>query len=375
MPEAGSQAWPLKAGVHDLALAELSPQAQTALSSATLPWLSSLGFCTIYDESPAQRVVLEIMEDGCIQRAAFYKERTWLGFLRILEFVGFPELTGTEILQAIKSRKSHVAVVQRMESPVTSGQLPHEKSFGRIEITHDVIATLPGTKERYLESLGKQKRQQLPRYWRRLQREFNDQISLSVQTGHDIRLNDIVALVQFNQTRMAAKGKENASMAESKKQARRWPLTQAQGLLCKIEANGRLLGGTFNYVHGDEAFLIVIAHDPQLERLNIGNLGLWKTIEHLIEIGIKRYHLFWGRKLYKTQFGGLDHPVVVQVISPHRWLVPLWTAHLQFWRQLPRGMRFLRSRASRIFSRAPSRSSVDHSEAQADDATSAVDRR
>lgn len=375
MPEPSSSAWPMKAGVHDLELSDLSPQALAALESAALPWMTSLGFCTMYDDPPAQRIILDILGDGRIKRAAFYKERAWMGMLRIMEFVGFPELSESEVLQAIKSRKAHLAVVQRLEPPLHSERAGITKRPGRIEFTHDVIATLPRTKEDYLQSLGKQKRQQLPRYWRRLQREFNDQVTFTVQGGHAIRLDDILELVKFNQTRMETKGKENASIVESKKQARRWPLTQSEGLLCKVEANGKLLGGTFNYVHQDEAFLIVIAHDPHLERLNIGNLGLWKTIEHLIEIGIKRYHLFWGRKLYKTQFGGLDHPVVLQVISPHRWLVPLWAGHLQFWRQLPRALRFVRSRALRIFNRGPIRSKDDQSEPETGESTPASDRR
>ena len=76
-----------------------------------------------------------------------------------------------------------------------------------------------------------------------------------------------------------------------------------------------------------------------------------------------------------SQFGGLDHPVVLQVISPHRWLVPLWAGHLQFWRQLPRALRFVRSRALRIFNRGPIRSKDDQSEPETGESTPASDRR
>jgi hypothetical protein len=343
---AAAQSAPFAPGVHDVALAELSDDAREWLQQSSLPWFNSLGFCTIYNSPAADRVWFQANEHGHAIHAVFYRERRFAGVLKILEGVGFTDCADSDILALLRLRKAALAVVNRM---LDSGA--NKPSRGWLAVTHDVIVALPDSKDEYLTSLGKHKRQQMPYYWRRLHREFNEQVRFAARPGKEIALNDIVRLVRFNQTRMENLGKSNETQAEIARQERRWPLTVAQGLLCTIESGERVLGGTFNYVHGDEAFLIVIAHDPNVERLDLGNVGLWKTAEHLIERGIRRYHLLWGKKFYKTQFGGRDHPIFMQIISPHPWLVPLWTAHVWFWRQAPRAFRFLWSRAGNLLGR------------------------
>lgn len=335
----------LLVGWHDLALADLSPALRDAVEEAPIPWLNSLGFCTMYEPPFAERVAMQIGPDGSIEQAAFYRERKLAGIIRLLQFSGYPDVADGTILEILASRRAHLAVVYRIEPPhQTTTTRTHRPAF---EFSHNVIVDLPQTKSEYLQSLGKQKRQQLPRYWRKLQREFNDQVDLRFTSTSAIRFDQVVQLIQFNQSRMASLGKEDHSEAEAKKQQRRWPFAESLGLLCTIESQGRLLGGTFNYVHRDEAFLMVIAHDPQLERLNIGHLGLWKTAEHLIDLGVRRYHLFWGKTLYKTQFGGVDHPIVAVTISKYRLLEWLWRVRLIAGRQVPRAVRYVMRRIRR----------------------------
>jgi hypothetical protein len=334
----------LAAGDHDLAISELPHEIALRLNSPELPWLNSLGFCTIYVERPAERVWLQVGAAGNITRAVFYRPCRWLGVFQLLDIAGFPEVSQQELTELLRRRGAHLAALHRLLPPSDRprGAAPHAGAI--INLTHDVIAALPDTAEKYFQSLGTQKRQQLPRYWRRLQREFNDTVHMQIQSGPDIQLHDIVQLVRFNQTRMESKGKQNTADIESAKQRRRWPLTKQEGLLCALRAGERLLGGTFNYVHGQEAFLIVIAHDPQLERLNIGNVSLWRTIEHLIEMGVTRYHLFWGKMRYKTEFGGRDYPVVLAAVSNRPWIANLWRLLRAMQLNVPRGLRFIRSR-------------------------------
>src|SRR5262245_9327593 len=337
---------PLAPGRHDLAIAELSAPVLEALHQAPMPFLASLGFCTIYDHPPAQRAVIDVDESCRIVRAFFYRPRTAFRLPRGLEFVVLPAVAHAQVLSILSSRGAHVAMVHRLESPQNRAPAA-PLSHPRIQTTHDVIAELPSDKHAYLQSLGKHKRERLPQYWRRLQREYRDQARIVVEHGAQIKIDDVLELVAFNQTRMEQVGKDNSTAAEAERQRRRWPLARAHGLLCKMVVDGRMLGGTFNYIYGDEAFLITIAHDPALERLNIGTLSLWKTFEHLIDRDIKRYHLFWGRKKYKNEFGGVDHPVELSIVSNHAWLARLWKANLVLKRQVPRGLRWVRSKLRR----------------------------
>src|SRR5262245_9839248 len=100
---------------HDLALSELDQSRRDSL--ARLPWLNSLGFCTIYDHPPAQRVFMHVEEQGRISRAAFYRERRWGGMLKILQCVGFSDCSDAEILQLVELRNARLAIVNRMEPP------------------------------------------------------------------------------------------------------------------------------------------------------------------------------------------------------------------------------------------------------------------
>jgi hypothetical protein len=333
----------LSAGWHDFELASLPPVVAAQLSSSAAPFLNSLPFCVHYNQSPAQRVWLKVSQGGAIEHAVFYRIARLWKLWNVLEISGYALHADQDLAELMQRCGCRLAIWYEMCSP------EHDSAAA---ITHDVIVDLPGSAEAYLQSLGKQKRQQLPRYWRRLQREMGD-VQMQVQCGSAIGLETIIQLVHFNQHRMEHKGKHNAAAAETQTQQRRWPLTQQHGLLCTVVAGDRVLGGTFNYVFGDEAFLIVIAHDPALEHLNIGNLSVWKTAEYLIERGFRRYHLFWGRKLYKTQFGGRDHPVYVRCLAKPRWLGLLWRAHFGLKRNIPRGWRFLMAQTTRRFKPKP----------------------
>ena len=327
-------------GVHDLAISDLNESDRQSFERSSLAFLNSLSYCTKYEQRPAQRVQFAIDHDGQISRAMFYSEVRSMG-VKSIQIAGFPEVAEAEVLELLRERRAALAVLHRMTGPNAEARGgPHTRS---VEFTHDVVAELPGTAQDYLRSLGKQKRQQLPRYWRRLQRELESQVSMRFLSGPQIRLEDILTLVRFNQTRMETLGKSNEVEQEMQRQQRRWPLTQEFGLLALMEANGRILGGTFNYCYNSEAFLITIAHDPELERLNIGNVALWKTFEHLIERGFKRYHLFWGRKQYKNDFGGVDHAVTIDIVSPSAFMARAWSWNLMLRRQVPRALRYARS--------------------------------
>jgi hypothetical protein len=332
----------LNPGSYDLALGDLSEDAKLALNAEWLPWMNTLGFCSIYIEPPAQRVKFAVGDDGRVQHAMFYRESRWLGFFRQVIVAGISDIEEIQLRELMDSRRAHLATGHRLVQPRdgTASRLQPNA----MTVSNDVIVELPGQKDQYLQSLGKQKRQQLPRYWRRLQREFNDRVTFGGRVKGDIALGQIVQLIQFNQQRMQRKGHKDSTHRESKRQMHREPLTQSSGLLCTLQADDRVLGGTFSYVHGGEAFAIVIGHDPQLERLELGNLALWKTIEFLIEQGVKRYHLLWGSKSYKARFGGKDCAIVQIAVARNAFLIQVHKQLVRVRGPVGRAVGFVRSR-------------------------------
>jgi hypothetical protein len=329
---------PWASGVHDLAVAELDARARAWLDdSGQQPFLNSLGYATVYDHPPATRVCVVVAADRSC-RVGFYREVRGLAIFKVLEFVGFPTLNEDDLGEVLRHRNAQAASLLRLGSPGDDGVTSESPCT---LITHDVIAALPVDSGAYLSSLGKQKRQQLPRYWRKLEREFEGRVRMEFVAGPEIDIAEINQLVAFNQQRMGDLGKGNSTDQESRKQLRREALTKEKGLLCTLLVRDTLVGGTFNYVHGDEAFLIVIAHDTAWDKHNVGHLALWKTIEHCLGLGVRRYHLFWGRKRYKNDFGGIDHPVMELVISRHAWRLPFWRFRRSLLRNGPRAMGWL----------------------------------
>jgi len=333
---------PWNEGVHDVALTELDEAGRTWLDEAQ-PFLNSLGLATIYDHPPATRVRIVVAVDQSVS-VGFYREVRGAALFKLIEFVGFPTLIEGDVKRLLGDRGAQAASLLLLESPNRVDTLHGQ---GSTPITHDVIAELPSDPAECLASLGKQKRQQLPRYWRRLEREFDGQVRMEFVPARDIDISDINQLVAFNQQRMGALGKGDSTDQESRKQLRREGLTRRSGLLCKLMVRDSLVGGTFNYVHGEEAFLIVIAHDTAWEKHNVGHLALWKTIEHCIGLGVRRYHLFWGRKRYKNEFGGVDHVVSELIIARHRWLLPMWRFRRSVLRNGPRAVGWLKRKLRR----------------------------
>lgn len=341
-PPAHGTPSPWSEGTYDWAIADVDAVGCARLDDGQA-FLNSLGFATVYDHPPATRVRLCVSADQTA-RVGFYREVKRWAIVRLIEFVGFPTLNENDLRKLLVDRGARAASYLRLHAPGLDTEV--EAGNGTV-ITHDVIAQLPIHAAEYLASLGKQKRQQLPRYWRKLEREFEGRVRMEFVARSDVDVAEVNRLVAFNQQRMGSLGKGNFTDQESRKQQRREPLTLQKGLLGKLMIQDRMVGGTFNYLHRDEAFLIVIAHDPAWEKHNLGHLALWRTVEHCIGLRVRRYHFFWGRKRYKNDLGGVDHAISEFIVSRNPSLLPLWKARRTIMRNWPRAIGWVKRKLTR----------------------------
>ena len=329
---------------QDFLITELPQPIKNLLQAANLPWLNSLEFCTGYDDSGAERVLLR-RDSEKIHQAVFYRLTKKMGLLPIIEIVGFPDMDDAKIGGLIKTHHAQLAVVNRLEDSIKPDEEWQATQPNVYHHSYVTIAQLPPTKEEYLKRLGKHKRAQLPNYWRKLAKHLDTPIEIYCEWTTAIKLEDVVQLECLNRERRAGKGKRVDSVLDiQQRQQHNLPLTAASGLLVTLRYQGKIIGGTFNYVCGNEAFLILIGHDPVFEHLQIGSLGLWKTIEHLIDKGITQYNLLWGRQAYKTQFLGVEYPWSVHIISPYKWLAIVWKKQIKFNQFPKRAWRFVKER-------------------------------
>jgi Acetyltransferase (GNAT) domain len=310
---------------QDFLIKDLPEPIRNSLNTAELPWLNSLDFCTGYDTDASVKRLWLKMEGKTVQKAVFYCVKKRLGVFKTLEILGFPDIDNDEIKRLIKTHHAQLAVVNRMEAPIAADEQWISTQAHIYHKTYITIADLPATKEDFLKQLGRNKREQLPRFWRKLVNHCNNALELQCDVKKEINVDDIIQLECLNRERRASKGNGVMSVRDiQERQKQLLPLTQASGLLITLRHEGRIIGGTFNYVHGNEAFNIITAHDTTLDNIRVGALSTWRTMEYLIDNGITKYNFLWGSQSYKTQFLGVRYPWSITIVSPYQWLGNVW---------------------------------------------------
>jgi hypothetical protein len=333
---------------NDFPINELPEHINILLNQSNLPWFNSLAFCTGHDANPANRVWLKIVENN-IHKAIFYR-LTKHFYLKTIEIVGFPDISTVDVEGLLKLHQAQLAVINRLEKAVKPDEEWHPKLKNVYRHSYITVVPLPSTKEEYLTQLGKNKRKQLPQWFRRMHRYFNDEIEICYDTKGDIRLEDIIQIDYLNNERRSGKGKGVDTDAEIEaRQKRLFPIAQAYGLLVTIRHKGKILGGNLNYIYGDTGYMSITGHNPELEELRVGNLAIWKTIEYLIDNGITACNFQWGRKQYKTQFLGVEYPWSVHIMSPYPALAVVWKYFIRIKAFSARVLHYAKSRLSFSF--------------------------
>ena len=276
------------------------------ISAVPVDWLASADFALGHAFPPAQRVWIKLDEFGALQHAYYYnEERSPIGTKLLLH--GPAEMDGTEARELLRSRKAVRLDLLRMGvdnlAAISRGMgKPTPAFYGE-----DVMVDLPATQQELLAGLGSNKRQQLGKYTRRLEREWPAGIEWVCLAKNEITEEMFSAVVRFNSLRLAANGKRTLWQDAMTRQ--RWQLARRVGLLCGIRLNGKFVSGAVSYVSGQDAYYALIGHDPQYDYWNLGNLTTWLTMGKCIEQGVRRFHFLWGLSEYKLRFGGEVKPL------------------------------------------------------------------
>jgi len=310
---------------HDLALSELSPEMSLRLQRLRDPnWFSSAGFAQSYWTHPAERVAFLEDRSGQVIEKCFYREDRWAGVFKEIGIFG-PADPGSRLLSQLQqSRRAHIVKLCWVAAPNVPLDKGFWKSFAVRQRTEDYCIQLPESPSEYLQTLGSSTRKHLPYYVRRLSKEWDSRWDFEENTGANITYESYERLFELNRLRMDRKGHRSAWTEDLRRQ--RWGLAQESGLLCSLRFGGEIVAGTLSFLHQREAYLIVLAHDPQFDRLNLGNVSLWLTIQYLIRSSYDRYHLMWGRSSYKEQLGGKIQPLFDMMLFPRSSVAALWFA-------------------------------------------------
>ena len=74
------------------------------------------------------------------------------------------------------------------------------------------------------------------------------------------------------------------------------------GVILYYKLNDVVIAETILTVVDGQAFLHTIAHAPQFNKYNVGNLILQDTIKYMWEQNVKTIHFLWGYSDYKVRF-------------------------------------------------------------------------
>ncbi len=287
---------------RDYDLSELPEEWWKTIEPGPTSWFASLGYGRRYAD--AERVWVRFKTDENHPSVCFYRRERFLGIFWRLLLWGPVQAEYRELLALMVLQRAQYATVSLMSEEQASRFAESWYRWKKVHQCEDPVIELPDTLDAYLAGLGRQARKHLPYYARRLQREWGKSFECLYLRGLDITADAFSRLVDLNRMRMARRGSK--SLWTPSKVRSRWLLAQETGLLVGLRYHGEMIGGTLSYLHDGEAYLVLIGHQPVYDRLNIGNVCLYQTVAHLIELGVKRFHLLWGQSFYKKQFGGQE---------------------------------------------------------------------
>jgi hypothetical protein len=250
-------------------------------------------------------------------------------------------MTVSQLNELMEERRADLATITRMGPEDVAKLSGPWYRCAEAVVSEDLIVKLPPTEEEYLHSLGVNARTQLPYYLRRVQREWGNGLNVFYAADREISEELFKELVELNRIRIERKGAVHLWHPQLVQQ--RWRLAQQCGLFCGIRRDGRLVAGTLSFLHRDEAFFVLIGHDTDYDRLRLGKLVLWFTIQRLIRTKFVRYHLLWGKSSYKYQLGGEPQTLSEVTVFRTPWPALLWQTE-----KLSRALAHFGGRAGRI---------------------------
>ena len=177
--------------------------------------------------------------------------------------------------------------------------------------TEDIVITLPGDEQHYLNQLGKATRKSIKKHLTRAQRELPN-FNHSIHAGNQISEEALLKIVGFNHSRMA--GKEKLSALDSQTTKQLLAIIRSHGIVGLVNSEKGVGAGTLACRFGDDVFSLITAHDTAYDSLGFGTLSRHLMIIHSIQTGAKRFHLLGGNMSSKRSALGvretLDHLTV-----------------------------------------------------------------
>jgi Acetyltransferase (GNAT) domain len=165
---------------------------------------------------------------------------------------------------------------------------------------HDWVAALPATPTEYLGALGRNSRQKLAKYVRRVECEHPG-FHFETWERDDIDEGIVQEIIALNRQRLAARGE--VSGIDTDRERRLQQLARECGLVSALTCGDNVVAGWLGTRVGQHAFFHVTGYCDDYADLHPGLVSCWFTLRSCMDRGVKVAHLLWGDSDYKRRLG------------------------------------------------------------------------
>ncbi len=166
----------------------------------------------------------------------------------------------------------------------------------------------PATFDEYVKSLGKNMREQIKRYPKRLEKQFKVEYELA-QTGAQVE-TALTDLFRLHGKRWRARGQTGVLGLPSRQKFHRLvcqKFLEADFLrLWTLRCDGRAACVLLSYFWGGKYWFFIGGFEPELMRWSVGTCLFSRVFSHAIEEGAREFDFLRGAEEYKYRFGAVN---------------------------------------------------------------------
>ena len=174
------------------------------------------------------------------------------------------------------------------------------------------VLTLPDSYDDYVKSLGRNMREQIKRFPRRLEKQFSVEYEMAQTPAQvDEFWNQ---LVELHGKRWRARGQTGVLALPARRNFHRTIchkfLAQDWLRLWRLKCDGRPACVLLNYYWGGKYWFFIGGFEPELMRWSVGTCLFSRVFAHAIEEGAREFDFLRGAEEYKYRFGAVDREYV-----------------------------------------------------------------
>ena len=174
------------------------------------------------------------------------------------------------------------------------------------------VTVLPLTWEAYVASLGKNMREQIKRYPKRLEKEFRVEHELA-QTPEQVTtaLDD---LFRLHGKRWRARGQTGVLATPRRQKFHRLLCEKLRAhdqlRLWTLRCDGQAVCVLLSYFYEGRYSFFIGGFEPEMQRWSVGTCGFARVLRHAIEEGATEFDFLRGEEEYKYRYGAQNRAYV-----------------------------------------------------------------